>query len=252
MRKRFDSENAGLRETEKVNDGWLSGLIRIGLSIVHFYAGNYKESTGAFNQSRIRLFKECGDTYGEMVTSFWLMCIYDKTEEDVLFSEQARTFSNFAYTHNYLFFLMSDTIFSPFDRQTIYPLFIKAGSESSKHDEIQQIIRHLNLTDITTHPGYKIDVQLMGPFNLHLGIEEVNDRNWQRDKAKELFVYLLLNRERYVPKEEIMRELWDTSDEKSADRDFKVALNALLKVLEPHRSARENPFFIIRKQTMYD
>ena len=48
-----------------------------------------------------------------------------------------------------------------------------------------------------------------------------------------------------------MRELWDTSDEKSADRDFKVAMNALLKVLEPHRSARENPFFIIRKQKMY-
>ena len=91
----------------------------------------------------------------------------------------------------------------------------------------------------------------MGPFTLHLGIDEVNDRNWQRDKAKELFVYFLLNRERYVQKEEIMRDLWEMSDEKSADRDFKVALNALLKVLEPHRNARENSFFVLRKQTMY-
>ena len=64
--------NAGLRETEKVNDGWLSGLIRIGLSIVHFYAGNYKESIKHSNIAK-SLFKECGDTYGEMVASFWLM-----------------------------------------------------------------------------------------------------------------------------------------------------------------------------------
>ena len=53
----------------------------------------------------------------------------------------------------------------------------------------------LNLKDITTHPGYKIDVHLMGPLTLSSWLEEVNDRSWQRDKAKELFVYFLLNRE---------------------------------------------------------
>ena len=116
---------------------------------------------------------------------------------------------------------------------------------------LQQIIQLLDLTEITTHPGYKIDVHLLGPLTLFLGFEEVDDRGWQRDKAKELLAYFLLNRERYIPKEEIMRELWDSSDEKAADRDFKVTLNALLKVLEPHRKARESSFFIIRKQTMY-
>ena len=64
-----------------------------------------------------------------------------------------------------------------------------------------------------------------------------------------LFTYFLTRE--IFPKEEIMRESLGTSDEKSADRDFKVALNALLKVLEPHRSARENSFFILRKQSMY-
>ncbi len=241
---------AGLRETEKVSDGWLSGLIRISLSIVHFYARNYEES---MKNSIIanRLFRACGDTYGEMITSYWLMCVYDKTDEIEQFLEQAKLFSELCIRHNYLFFLMSETIFSPFDRQAIYPLFIKAGSGNNKSNEIQQILGQLNLIGVPTHPGYKIEVSLMGPFMLRLGIEEVNDRTWQRDKAKELFVYLLLNRGRYVPKEEIIRALWDISDEKSADRDFKVALNALLKVLEPHRSARENSFFVVRKQTMY-
>ena len=241
---------SGLRETEKVNDGWLSGLIRIGLSIAYYYAGNYKEST---NHSLVahKLFKICGDTFGEMITAFWLMCNYDKTANHTLFVNKARTFSGLCINHDYTFFLTRDTIFSPFDRQMVYPLFIKAGHFSSLHDDLQQIIQLLDLTDITAHPGYKIDVHLLGPLTLFLGFEEVDDRGWQRDKAKELLAYFLLNRERYIPKEEIMRELWDSSDEKAADRDFKVTLNALLKVLEPHRKARESSFFIIRKQTMY-
>jgi DNA-binding SARP family transcriptional activator len=40
-------------------------------------------------------------------------------------------------------------------------------------------------------------------------------------------------------------------DEKSANRDFKVALNALQTALEPHRRARSNPYFIIRIGTAY-
>ena len=211
---------SGLRETEKVNDGWLSGLIRIGLSIAYYYAGNYKEST---NHSLVahKLFKICGDTFGEMITAFWLMCNYDKTANHTLFVNKARTFSGLCINHDYTFFLTCDTIFSPFDRQWSI-LFIKAGRFSSLHDDLQQIIQLLDLTEITTHPGYKIDVHLLGPLTLFLGFEEVDDRSWQRDKAKELLAYFLLNRERYIPKEEIMRELWDSSDEKAADRDFKV------------------------------
>ena len=81
---------AGLRETEKVNDGWLSGLIRIGLAIVHFYAGNFDDSQEHSIVAK-RLFNECGDSYGVMVASFWLMSVYYKTEEDILFSEQVET-----------------------------------------------------------------------------------------------------------------------------------------------------------------
>ncbi len=116
---------------------------------------------------------------------------------------------------------------------------------------IQHAIHLLGLDDVESHPGYKIEVQLLGPFMVHLGFDEVADRKWQRDKSKEIFLYLLLNKNRYVPKEEIMQALWEDADDKSADRDFKVALNALLKVIEPNRSARENPYFILRKQTMY-
>lgn len=48
-----------------------------------------------------------------------------------------------------------------------------------------------------------------------------------------------------------MQVLWEGTDEKTADRNFKVTLNALLKALEPNRKAREPSFFIIRKEKMY-
>ena len=241
---------AGLRETERVNDGWLSALIHIGLSIVHFYADNESELEHHLKEAG-RLFQTCGDYYGEMVTAFWSMNLYDRTNDDERFSEHAERFFTLCMEHDYSFFLTTDTIFSPFDRQAIHPLVLKARHFHAEHAGIQHAIHLLGLEDVESHPGYKIEVQLLGPFMVHLGFDEVADRKWQRDKSKEIFLYLLLNKNRYVPKEEIMQALWEDADDKSADRDFKVALNALLKVIEPNRSARENPYFILRKQTMY-
>ncbi|MCG7344372.1 hypothetical protein MHZ92_09515 [Sporosarcina sp. ACRSL] len=241
---------AGLRETERVNDGWLSALIHIGLAIVHFYASNETEMEYHLKEAE-RLFGECGDLYGEMITAFWSMKLYDLTNDDEQFSLHAERFFTLCAEQNYLFFLTADTIFAPFDMQSIHPLVLKASRFHTEHAGIQQAIQILGVEDATSHPGYKIDVQLLGPFMIQLGLDEVDDRKWQRDKSKELFIYLLLNKNRYVPKEEIMQALWADADDKSADRDFKVALNALLKVIEPNRNARENPFFILRKQTMY-
>lgn len=241
---------AGLRETERVNDGWLSALIHIGLAIVHFYAGKGSVSEHHLQEAG-RLFGDCGDLYGEMVTAFWSMNLYDRTDNDERFSAFAERFFTLCMNHNYFFFLTVDTVFGPFDRQSIHPIVLKAMRLHKEHAGIQHAIHLLGLEDTVSHPGYKIDIQLLGPFAIHLGLEEVADRKWQRDKSKELFLYLLLNKNRYVPKEEIMQALWEDADDKSADRDFKVALNALLKVIEPNRSARENPFFILRKQTMY-
>ena len=160
-----------------------------------------------------------------------------------VFQSNAERFFTLCMEHDYSFFLTTDTIFSPFDRQAIHPLVLKARRFHAEHAGIQHAIHLLGLDDVESHPGYKIEVQLLGPFVIHLGFDEVADRKWQRDKSKEIFLYLLLNKNRYVPKEEIMQALWEDADDKSADRDFKVALNALLKVIEPNRSARENPYF---------
>ncbi|MBD7985160.1 hypothetical protein H9649_11220 [Sporosarcina sp. Sa2YVA2] len=241
---------AGLHETDRVQDGWLSGLIHISLGIVYAYAKDGNSAEKHLKEAE-RLFTACGDRYGEMVSCFWLMNVYEHMENVDSFSKYADLFFTILQEQDYFYFLTTNTMFGPFDRQSIYPLVFQASKVHPEHAGIQQAIHLLQLKDIENHPGYKLGVTVLGPFTVTLGFEEVHERKWQRDKAKELFLYLLLNKNRYVPKEEIMLALWTDVDEKTADRDFKVALNALLKVLEPNRTAREPSFFILRKQTMY-
>lgn len=236
---------AGLRETEKVHDGWLSGLIRIGLSIVHCYAGDVEKAKHHLDAAQ-KLFKGCGDTFGEMVVAFWQMAVATHT---TIFQEAAHTF--FTHSTTYPFFLTTRTMFSPFDIQMLHPLVLRSKSIMPTQVGVAQAMKILHLEDYPNHPGYSLSLQAFGPFVLHLGFTEVEDRSWQRDKAKELLLYLVIHRNRFVPKEEICQALWPQADAKQADRDFKVALNHLLKVIEPNRNAREKSYFILRRQTMY-
>ena len=105
---------------------------------------------------------------------------------------------------------------------------------------------------MTYHPGYTFDIlETLGGFRVRLGDRELEEKDWQRGKAKELFQLLVVKRQQLLPKEAILAHLYPHSDDKSAARDFKVMLNALNTALEPHRRARANPFFIQRHGSSY-
>ena len=63
-------------------------------------------------------------------------------------------------------------------------------------------------------------------------------RDWGREKARQLFQYMVTHWRQLVLKERIVAELWPELDPDRADRDFKVALNALNSALEMLESAR--------------
>lgn len=94
-------------------------------------------------------------------------------------------------------------------------------------------------------------VQTLGRFSLWRDGEQLPDQVWPRATAVRLFQYLLTYRGQYIAKERIAPDLWPGLDETRADRDFKVALNALNRVLEPDRTARAPAVFITRQQASY-
>lgn len=93
-----------------------------------------------------------------------------------------------------------------------------------------------------------IRFQTLGQFALWRDGEKVNAKDWGRDKTIQLIQYLISYRHKHaLHKESIMDHLWEEGD----DRDFKVALHGVNKVLEPKRPSRTEALYVQRQGVTY-
>ncbi|MET1258140.1 bacterial transcriptional activator domain-containing protein [Flagellimonas sp. DF-77] len=93
-----------------------------------------------------------------------------------------------------------------------------------------------------------IRFQTLGQFALWRNGEKVSSKEWGRDKTVQLIQYLISYRNRHaLHKEHIMDHLWEEGD----DRDFKVALHGVNKVLEPLRPSRTEAIYVARQGATY-
>ena len=100
-------------------------------------------------------------------------------------------------------------------------------------------------------PAPELRVQTLGRFVVWRGGEKMPEADWGREKARRLFQYLITYHRQHIPKERIAGELWPHLDAARADRDFKVALNAVQSVLEPDRPPRSPSSYITRNGLSY-
>jgi DNA-binding SARP family transcriptional activator len=100
-------------------------------------------------------------------------------------------------------------------------------------------------------PAPELYVQTLGRFAVWQDGERLPDTAWKRDKARQLFQYLLTNRRRFKMKEQMVDDLWPELDPGRADRDFKVALNALNDALQPNRPPRSLSAYLTRQGASY-
>jgi DNA-binding SARP family transcriptional activator len=103
-----------------------------------------------------------------------------------------------------------------------------------------------------TQAGKKeLRVQTLGGFRVWRAGQAIDSSAWGREKALLLFQLFVTNRRRPLHKEQVIDLLWPLVDLEIGDRDFKVALNALNKALEPDRPARMPPRFVHRSGLTY-
>lgn len=98
-------------------------------------------------------------------------------------------------------------------------------------------------------PGLR--VQTLGRFRVWRGEAEIQESDWGREKARRLFQYFVTHWRALTARERIAADLWPGLDAGRADRDFKVALNALNEALQPDRAARSLAAYIARQGTSY-
>ncbi len=94
-------------------------------------------------------------------------------------------------------------------------------------------------------------IYTLGGFRVERDGIEIKATAWGREKAIYLFQYLITNRRKQQHKEQIIAQLWPELDQEAGDRDFKVALNAVNKAIEPERPPRTQSRFIQRFDLAY-
>ncbi|MDR0270554.1 BTAD domain-containing putative transcriptional regulator [Paenibacillus sp.] len=242
--------HAALQDTEQALDGWLSSLIRLSMGIALYENGRWQEAEVIFEEAKGR-YEACGDQLGLALSELWLAMAAYRQEQDGRFAISMEHFLELVVREGYSFLFTSRTLLGPTDPQQLIPLLLEAGRQGIGGANPAAILTELGMEKLTYHPGYTLNIETLGSFRVRLGNQVVLDKDWQRGKAKELFQLFVTKRRSPVSKEELLLYLFPEADEKAANRDFKVALNALHSALEPHRRVRSDPYFVIREGQIY-
>ncbi len=97
-----------------------------------------------------------------------------------------------------------------------------------------------------------LQVYTLGQFKITKQHQDISTKAWGRDKAIQLFQYLLANTQaKHIHKEKIIDRLWEDQDMEDGNRDFKIALHGVNKALEPDRKSRTEPIYLQRQGVSY-
>lgn len=240
----------GIIISEEAGDEWVAGLNKIGLGINHFFAENLEKAEEIFlNNSKT--FLNLNDRFCLTVCKLWLSLIYYHRQKKNKFILIAKELFKLVQKENFEFIFYRPTLLGADNPNLLVPILLEAREEDIKKEYIKSLLAELELSDVEHHPGYTLRIEAFGNLRVWRGKEEINKKEWEREKAKELFLLLLIHRGELIPKEKIYFYLWPDKSEKKAARNFKVTLNALKKALEPNRKPRQTPFFINRRGSSY-
>jgi len=237
----------GLALAIRVEDYWCANLLRLSLGMVNALWGQDEEALPWLVEAETG-FAACGDRFGVANAQLWRCVGLQRSGGEAvvpLMRELLETVDRYGYDNLFL----KRTLFGPCDLHVTVPALLAARDEGSETAE--RLLRHLGMRGVTAHPGYSLRVQTLGKFEVYRGLEAVGRKEWKREKSRQLFQLLVTRRGHLLQKEELYERLWPEVDEKTANRDFKVALHALANVLEPKREARAESFFLERGDGTY-
>lgn len=247
------AENAateGAAIGRRAGDLWIVALTELALGAGYILAHRSEAAVEVLARV-LQTFRDCGDSFGRAATRLWLALAYADLKQTERLTTCLDDLLILCETHHYDFLLTAPSLLGVADIRRVVPLLLSARVQHLHSAYINRLLTELELSQIQVHPGYQLRVQMLGHFQVWRGSEEVDAREWKRDKARQLFQLLLIHRGQPLQREAITEQLWPSLSPEAATRDFKVALNALNKTLEPRHEA-DSPFaFIVREGTSY-
>ena len=240
----------GLKISHQAGDEWLSGLLNIGRGVNLFFADKLEMAERVFLEN-VNNFVNLNDRFCHTICKTWLSLIYYHQQKWEKFSRTAEEMLLLAKKNNFDSIFLKSTLLGSDNINLFAPLLLEARDRNIYNNYVSGLLAELGLSNLDSHPGYYLRIKSFGNLRVWRGKDEISSKEWEREKAKELFLLFLIHRGELIPKEKIYYYLWPEKDEDTASRNFKVTLNALKNALEPERKPRQKPFFINRRGSSY-
>jgi DNA-binding SARP family transcriptional activator len=235
---------------QQAGDEWICNLVRVAMG-AGYALGNRSEKARAWLEMAAEGFERVGDPFGRAAAWLW-QALDAWWQED---PERAKGYMAqvlpLARVHGYDRLLTHRTFLGLDDDQAAVPLLIEAQKQGIEAPYTGHLLDAMDMADIEYHPGYTLSVRTLSRLAVWRGKEPVTEGDWKREKARQIFQLLLSHRGQWFYREQIVNELWPHLPPDVAERDFKVALNALHGALEPARPPGTQPFFVVRRANVY-
>ncbi len=239
-----------LEIAERAGDEWIRHLVQVTLGAGYALAGRAEDAASWLSDAAAG-FSQVGDPLGCSTALLWLaLAAWGQDDPDAAAGHLADLLP-LARRQGYGWLLTRCTFLGLPGGQAAVPLLLEARRRDIEADFVGRLLAGLGLGEIDYHPGYGLAVRTLGRFSVWHGGEPVAAGDWQREKARQVFQLLLTYRGQWFYREQIVDQLWPELSPDAAERDFKVALNALNKALEPDRPRGAQPFFVVRRGSVY-
>ncbi|HMA33461.1 MAG TPA: BTAD domain-containing putative transcriptional regulator, partial [Chloroflexia bacterium] len=240
----------GVETAGVAGDAWVGALVELALGASLVLAGQRAEAVAILTRV-LGAFRDCGDQLGRAATRLWLALAYQDLHQEELLIASLDDLLALCEAQGYDFLLTAPSLLGPPDPRRCVPLLLAARAAHRRPSYTGRLLTALGQQAVQVHPGYQLRVQLLGTFRVWRGADEIAPGDWQRASARQVFQVLLTERERWLQRDEIVDRLWPHLAPDAASRDFKVALNALNRALEPARPP-DAPFaFLMREGSAY-
>lgn len=240
----------GLELAHAAGDEWVSACIRATLGAAYTLAGQYGEAIPWLAQADAG-FRESGDSYGQTVARLWQSVVWQQTGDAARLQRDVADLLRLAQTHGYGYLFQCQTLLGPPHPSLLIPLLLIGRDQTEQRAYAAKLLDEIGLSKLQIHPGYRLRLRLLGPFQAWRGEAEIAPADWKRKKARQLLLLLLTQRQTMLERDQIVELLWPELEPEQAQRDFKIAYSSLLSVLEPARERNAPSAYIARDDTRY-
>jgi LuxR family transcriptional regulator, maltose regulon positive regulatory protein len=240
----------GIKIATQAGDEWIASLTRLAAGAGLILAARYEAAAEWLNRA-VAGFIECSDPFGECVARLWLCLGWYRQKDFHSLSQVLPEVLSVSLNLGYDFIFTSQTLLGPPDERALTPLLLLARDQHWEGGYAARLLTKLGLSESAFHPGYQLRIQTLGSFQVWRGDQAISSKSWRREKARQLFQILLIHKSAPLDRDQVIEYLWPDIDPATAQRNFKVTLNTLYRVLEPEREPGSESSFVIREGSTY-